>query len=113
MRPRQPHDFPWTWLESFDYQNQYTNEHRHRHTNFNTMEDFNQPSPERIELLKRLEEAIGDVTPHFWAACQICDLNKLNGFLQVPNPDGYVQAFSSQISQMVRYFKSNRCVPLL
>jgi hypothetical protein len=96
---------------TLDHQNQYTNEHRH--TNINTMEDFNQPSPERIDLLKRLEEAIGDVTPHFWAACQICDLNKLNGFLQVPNPDVYVQAFSSQISQMVRYCKSNRCVPLL
>ncbi|KAH8645379.1 hypothetical protein BGZ60DRAFT_392773, partial [Tricladium varicosporioides] len=88
-----------------------TNEHRH--TDINTMEDFNQPSPERIDLLERLEEAIGDVTPHFWAACQICDLNKLNSFLQVPNPDVYVQAFSSQISQMVRYCKSNRFFPLL
>jgi hypothetical protein len=77
------------------------------------MEDFNQPSPERIDLLKRLEEAIGDVTPHFWAACQICDLDKLDGFLQVTKPDVYVQAFSSQISQMVRYCKSNSCVSLL
>ena len=90
-----------------------TSTHTNIDMNINTIEDFNQPSRERIDLLKRLEEAIGDVTPHFWAACQICDLNKLNGFLQVPNPDVYVQAFSSQISQMVRYCKSNRCVPLL
>jgi hypothetical protein len=41
------------------------------------MEDFNQPIPERIDMFKRLQEAIGNVTPHFWAACQICDLNML------------------------------------
>jgi hypothetical protein len=77
------------------------------------MEDFNQPSLERIDLLKRLEEAVGDVTPHFWAACQICDLNKLDILLQIYKPDVFIQAFSSQISQMVRYCKSNSCVPLL
>jgi hypothetical protein len=77
------------------------------------MEDFNQPSLERIDVLKRLEKAIGDVTPHFWAACQICDLDKLNRFLQIADPDVYVWLFSSHISQMVRYCKSNSCVPLL
>jgi hypothetical protein len=45
------------------------------------MEDFNQPSPERIDLLKRLQEKIGSVTPHFWAACQICDLGAFEKFL--------------------------------
>ncbi len=81
--------------------------------NINTMEDFNQPSPERIDLLKRLEEAIGDVTPHFWAACQICALDKLEGFLQVPKPDVYIQAVSSQISQIVRYCKSSQTAVFL
>jgi hypothetical protein len=67
------------------------------------MEDFNQPSPERIDLLKRLDEAFGNVTPHFWAACQICDLNMLACFLQ--EKEIFVQSFSSQVSQMVRYCK--------
>ena len=93
--------------------NYLTSTHTNIDININTMEDFNQPSSERIDLLKRLEEAIGDVTPHFWAACQICDLDKLNGFLQVPTTKVYVQAFSSQISQMVRYCKLISCVSLL
>ncbi len=41
------------------------------------MEDFNLPSPERVALLERLQEVISSVTPHFWAACQICDLGAL------------------------------------
>jgi len=45
------------------------------------MEDFNQPSPERVALLEHLQESIGDVPPHFWAACQICDLNALKTFI--------------------------------
>jgi hypothetical protein len=45
--------------------------------NVNTMEDYNQPSPERAALLEQLQKAIDDVPPHFWAACQICDLKAL------------------------------------
>ncbi|PVH83703.1 hypothetical protein DL98DRAFT_528998 [Cadophora sp. DSE1049] len=45
------------------------------------MEDFNLPSPERIALLERLQESIGDVPPHFWAACQICDLDALKNLV--------------------------------
>lgn len=54
---------------------------QHRHTNINTMEDFNQPTLERVALLERLQESIGDVLPHFWATCQICDLNALKTFI--------------------------------
>ncbi len=77
----------------------------------NTMEDFNQPSPERTKLLERLHEQIGAVAPHFWAACQICDLGALEKFLD--HEDIYVQAIASQTSQMVRHCKSNSPVPLL
>jgi len=77
----------------------------------NTMEDFNQPGPERIDLLKRLQESIGDVPPHFWAACQICDLGALEKLLHYEA--GVVRGISSQTSQMVRHCKSNSCVPLL
>ena len=41
------------------------------------MEDFNLPSPERVALLKSLQDSIGNVPPHFWAACQICDIDAL------------------------------------
>ena len=45
------------------------------------MEDFNIPSPERVALLERLQRAIGGAPPHFWAACQICDLKALENFV--------------------------------
>jgi hypothetical protein len=75
------------------------------------MEDFNQPSPERVALLERLQESIGDVPPHFWAACQICDLGALENILHKPAAD--ILGISYQTSQMVRHCKSNRSVPLL
>ncbi|KAH8802533.1 hypothetical protein F5884DRAFT_887171 [Xylogone sp. PMI_703] len=41
-------------------------------------EDYNQPSQERIAVLKRLDTALGsDVSAHLWAACHICDIEKL------------------------------------
>ncbi len=46
------------------------------------MEDFNQPSAERVDLLKCLQEKIGSITPHLCAACQICDLSALERFLR-------------------------------
>jgi hypothetical protein len=42
-----------------------------------TNEDCNLPSEERLSLLERLEASLGDVPPHFWAACHLCDLQKL------------------------------------
>jgi hypothetical protein len=45
------------------------------------MEDVNQPSPERVNLLKCLQAKDGSVPPQFWAACQICDLGALEKFL--------------------------------
>jgi hypothetical protein len=79
--------------------------------NINTMEDFNVPSPERVALLERLQEVIGnrDVTPHFWATCQICDLGALEKLL-LTTAYGIV-GMDIQTSQMVRYCKSNS--PLL
>lgn len=69
------------------------------------MEDFNQPSPDRIDLLKRLEEKIGSVTPHFWAACQICDLSALQNLLNAQV--FFVKGLELGTSQMVRHCKSN------
>jgi hypothetical protein len=41
------------------------------------MEDYNIPTAERDALLGQLQEAMGGAPPHFWAACQICDLKAL------------------------------------
>ncbi len=74
-------------------------------------EDFNQPSPERVDLLKRLHEKLSEqgVPLHFWAACQICDLGALaelaeNKLLSVVIYSAY---------QMVRHCKSKGLIRLL
>jgi hypothetical protein len=46
------------------------------------MEDFNIPSVERVALLERLQEAMGNAPPSFWAACQICDLKALEKLIE-------------------------------
>jgi hypothetical protein len=53
-----------------------------------TAEDFNQPTAERVAILKRLEEAMGSVAPHFWAACQVCDIQKLDQFVEFARREG-------------------------
>ncbi len=75
------------------------------------MEDFNIPSPERVALLEHLQELIGSVTPHFWAACQICDLGALEKLSR--KPAGDILAIILGTSQMVHHCKSNSPVPLL
>jgi hypothetical protein len=40
-------------------------------------EDYNEPSQERVELLQRLQNAIGAVPVCFWATCHVCDLGEL------------------------------------
>ena len=89
-----PRDFFWSFFISKHSSNientnieTRTSRHEHQDTNIdimedvNTMEDFNLPSPERVALLERLQESIGDVPPHFWAACQICDLDALKNLV--------------------------------
>ncbi len=79
--------------------------HTNINVDINTMEDFNEPSPERIDLLKRLEAKIGgNVAPHLWAACQICNLDQLSGLLQLP--DAALKEINNNISSnMVRFCK--------
>ena len=71
------------------------------------MEDFNLRSPELAALLERLQESIGDVPtvpPHFWAACQICDLDALKSFVdcgrEYPN---ILSGFTLQTYTMAHY----------
>lgn len=70
------------------------------------MEDFNLPTLERTALLGRLHESIGDVPPHFWAACQICDLDALKSLVncgrEYPN---ILSGLTLQTSTMAHYCK--------
>ncbi|PMD18191.1 hypothetical protein NA56DRAFT_751498 [Hyaloscypha hepaticicola] len=69
------------------------------------MEDFNLPTLERTALLGRLHESIGDVPPHFWAACQICDLDALKSLVncgrEYPN---ILSGLTLQTSTMAHYW---------
>jgi hypothetical protein len=73
-------------------------------TNYTTMEDFNVPTPERVALLESLQESIGDIPPHFWAACQICDLDALKTLVncgrEYPN---ILSGITSQTCHMAHY----------
>ncbi|KAF4627020.1 hypothetical protein G7Y89_g11137 [Cudoniella acicularis] len=42
-----------------------------------TDEDCNLPGRERLSLLECLQVSLGDVPPHFWAACHLSDLQEL------------------------------------
>jgi hypothetical protein len=43
----------------------------------NNDKDYNIPSEERFRLLQRIQDALGDVPPTFWAAAHVCDIGKL------------------------------------
>ena len=47
-----------------------------------TDEDCNLPNQERSNLLERLQILLGDVPPHFWAACHLCDVQKQASLVQ-------------------------------
>ena len=70
-----------------------------------TTEAFNQPSQERIDLLKRLQEKMGSVTPHFWAACHICDIGALEHLLELE--EFALLGIDTVCSRLVRNCKSN------
>jgi len=76
------------------------------HTLFEAMEDFNIPNPKRVALLERLQDAIGGAPPHFWAACQICDLKALERLVECGHeyPE-ILRAFSQQTYTMAHYCK--------
>ena len=70
------------------------------------MEDFNLPTGERITLLGRLQEIIGEVPLCFWAACQICDLKALEKLIEHAriSPPA-VRILAGQTRSMVSYCK--------
>ena len=93
---RRPHDFSWT----LDIDTHET------HTNIDIMEEYNQQSLERIDLLNCLQEAIGGAPPHFWAACQICDLKALERMIKCGReyPEMF-RGFAQQTYTMAHYCK--------
>ncbi|KAH9211252.1 hypothetical protein DL95DRAFT_306322 [Leptodontidium sp. 2 PMI_412] len=73
-----------------------------------TDEDCNLPSQERLSLLERLQILLGDVPPHFWAACHLCDVRKLELLVQTAelNPN-IVYIAAGQTYTMVANCKMN------
>ena len=71
-------------------------------------EDFNLPSQERLSLLKRLQGSLGDVPPHFWAACHLCDLQRLESLVQSAEFDPIiVRVAAGQTYSMIKSCKLN------
>ncbi|KAK9311769.1 hypothetical protein V1524DRAFT_473140 [Lipomyces starkeyi] len=69
------------------------------------MEDFNIPSAERVAQLNLLQEAIGDVPPYFWAACQVCHVEALKKLVKVASiSPAIVRVFAARSRTMVRYW---------
>ncbi|KAK9319847.1 hypothetical protein V1517DRAFT_348725 [Lipomyces orientalis] len=69
------------------------------------MEDFNIPGAERAAQLKLLQEAIGDVPPYFWAACQVCHVEALKKLVKVASiSPAIVRVFAARSRTMVRYW---------
>ncbi|KAK9237058.1 hypothetical protein V1525DRAFT_405181 [Lipomyces kononenkoae] len=69
------------------------------------MEDFNIPSAERVAQLELLQEAIGNVPPEFWAACQVCHVEALKKLVKVASiSPAIVRVFAAQSRTMVRYW---------
>jgi hypothetical protein len=70
-------------------------------------EDFNIPSARRQQLLGQLHSLVGEVPVHFWAACHLCDIQRLEIFVQIAAQFGpeYVQALALTCSNMVRICK--------
>ncbi|KAH6674845.1 hypothetical protein B0J14DRAFT_538947 [Halenospora varia] len=72
------------------------------------MEDFNIPSPERVALLERLQEAIGGAPPYFWAACQVCDLEALEKLIELARiSSAAVRIIAGQCRNMSRYWSAH------
>jgi len=49
-------------------------------------EDYNIRSPERTRLLTKIKEVIGgaNISPTFWACCQLADIERLEAMAQLP-----------------------------
>jgi hypothetical protein len=70
------------------------------------MEDFNIPSTERKVLLARLQEYIDGGPPYFWAACQLCDLKRLENLVKIARKDPeIVRVIAASTYKMVVHCK--------
>lgn len=74
--------------------------------------DFNLPTEERLALLKDLQAEIGDVPLHFWAACQLCDLQSLTQLVQVARiSPAVIRVIAAYTIDMVKdCMYDNRCL---
>lgn len=79
-------------------------------------EEFNLLSPERIILLQRLQEILGrsNLQPHFVAACFVCDIKMLVGFIEAATTSrSLIFSLSHVPGDMVEACESNDLIPLV
>lgn len=73
-------------------------------------EDFNHRSQERSDLLQRLDAVLqGDlVSRYFWAACQVCDMDRLKSLVDAASIDKHViNLYGYNTAQMLSYCTLN------
>ncbi|TAQ84942.1 hypothetical protein B7494_g6737 [Chlorociboria aeruginascens] len=72
------------------------------------MEDFNLPSEERVILLRQFRTKIEKVPPHFWAACQLCDLASLEKLVKCSHDYPQVLfAFVEQTETVIQHWSQH------
>jgi len=65
-------------------------------------EGLNVPTPERLDRLQRLENLIGPVPIYFWAAAHICDMGKLDLFIQIAELSPHIfRDYTQAAKQMI------------
>ncbi len=73
-------------------------------------EDYNEPSVERQEILNRLHEALGEVPKHFWAACHVCDVQRLCQLAEVAVTfPSLVRTMASRTTEMIDQCELSLC----
>ncbi|KAE8350777.1 hypothetical protein BDV28DRAFT_31606 [Aspergillus coremiiformis] len=69
-------------------------------------ERFNVPTPERIDLIKQLDELLGQefVSPAFWAALQVCQLSCIESMVQVARENPFFVSFFADHCNFIPLF---------
>ena len=71
-------------------------------------EDENPPTQERLSLLRRLQIALGDGPPNFWAACHFCELDALNlNMARTMATQAYPISYGSRVYAFIAISKSS------
>jgi hypothetical protein len=77
-------------------------------------EDYNVPSEERLEILQKIHETVGEVPKHFWAMTQVADLESLRKFeILARNSLPYARQIVTAARDVVRHCKEKFFLPCI